>query len=159
MAETHRTATNASSQETWKLINRQGCRGYEVSSLGRIATYWRKGLSVGRTGDKKGGKGPSRRATERKILITGLERQGYLETRLVLHDEEDVTIRETWAPIHILVLEAFVGPRPMINGRKAEGRHLNDVRTDNRLENLAWGTHQDNVDDRERKGRNRPLVI
>lgn len=46
--------------------------------------------------------------------------------------------------IHALVLEAFVGPRP-------EGflvRHLNGDRTDNRLENLTWGTALENQRDR-----------
>lgn len=46
--------------------------------------------------------------------------------------------------IHSLVLEAFAGPRP--KGRVV--RHLNGVRTDNRLENLAYGTIQENADDR-----------
>lgn len=40
-------------------------------------------------------------------------------------------------PIHQLVLEAFVGPRP--DG--AESCHDNDVRSDNRRDNLKWDTH------------------
>ena len=46
--------------------------------------------------------------------------------------------------IHALVLEAFVGPRP----EGALVRHLNGDRTDNRLENLAWGTALENQRDR-----------
>ena len=45
--------------------------------------------------------------------------------------------------LHRVILETFVGPAP----EGAVARHLNDVRTDNRLENLAWGTQQENVDD------------
>jgi len=45
--------------------------------------------------------------------------------------------------VHHLVLEAFVGPKP----EGLECRHLNGVHTDNRLENLAWGTRGDNIRD------------
>ncbi len=47
--------------------------------------------------------------------------------------------------VHTLVLEAFVGSAPFAG---CECRHLNGDRTDNRLENLAWGTHRENTDDR-----------
>lgn len=51
-------------------------------------------------------------------------------------------------PVHHLVLKAFIGePEP-----GQESRHHNDVSDDNRLENLAWGTRQDNADDRKRNG-------
>lgn len=46
--------------------------------------------------------------------------------------------------LHRLLLEAFVGPCP--DGMEA--RHLNGVRDDCRLENLAWGTREENVQDR-----------
>jgi plasmid maintenance system antidote protein VapI len=50
------------------------------------------------------------------------------------------------ALVHLVVLLAFVGPLP--TGQ--ETRHLNGVRDDNRLENLCYGTreenHQDNLD-------------
>lgn len=45
--------------------------------------------------------------------------------------------------IHILMLEVFVGSRPP--GMYA--LHKNDIRTDNRLENLYWGTKRDNARD------------
>jgi hypothetical protein len=51
--------------------------------------------------------------------------------------------------VHTLMLEAFVGPRPFAG---ANGRHLNDVKTDNRMENLAWGTPSENNYDRVRNG-------
>jgi hypothetical protein len=51
--------------------------------------------------------------------------------------------------IHNLVLIAW--NRQPLPGE--EGRHLNGNPADNHLDNLAWGTPQDNSDDRVRHGR------
>ncbi len=53
------------------------------------------------------------------------------------------------AGIHVLVLEAFVGRRPLPTHH---ARHLNGDCHDNRIENLAWGTAQENADDSVRLG-------
>ncbi len=45
--------------------------------------------------------------------------------------------------VHQLVLEAFVGPRPS----RTLTRHINDIKMDNRLENLRWGTPSENTQD------------
>lgn len=45
--------------------------------------------------------------------------------------------------VHRLVLAAFVGPCPA--GMMC--RHLNGIPTDNRLENLRWGTAEENIAD------------
>lgn len=45
--------------------------------------------------------------------------------------------------VHTLVLLAFVGAP----GYAQEALHYNGVRDDNRLENLRWGTRQENMDD------------
>ena len=50
--------------------------------------------------------------------------------------------------VHRLVLMAFVGT-PLPN---QVARHLNGKPLDNRLENLAWGTQQENSDDAIRHG-------
>src|SRR5262245_6697532 len=46
--------------------------------------------------------------------------------------------------VHTLMLLAFIGPRPP----GCETRHKNGNRTDNWIDNLAWGTRQENADDR-----------
>ena len=51
--------------------------------------------------------------------------------------------------VHQIVLEAFVGPRPFDT---AVTRHLNGDPTDNRVENLAWGTQTENLYDSVRHG-------
>lgn len=50
--------------------------------------------------------------------------------------------------VHRMVLAAFVGPCP--GGMMC--RHLDGNPTNNRVENLAWGTPQENVDDAVRHG-------
>lgn len=49
--------------------------------------------------------------------------------------------------IHRLMLEAFVG-----NGDGLVSRHLDGDPTNNRLENLAWGTRKDNAQDASEHG-------
>jgi hypothetical protein len=49
-----------------------------------------------------------------------------------------------------LVAIAFHGPRP---DPKSELRHLDGDNSNNRPDNLAWGTHAENVADRDRHGR------
>lgn len=50
--------------------------------------------------------------------------------------------------VHRMVLETFVGP-----GDDKIGRHLDDDRTNNHLDNLAWGDKRDNAEDARRNGR------
>jgi hypothetical protein len=50
--------------------------------------------------------------------------------------------------VQALVLEAFVEPRPA----GMECCHGNDIKTDNRLENLRWATRSQNQYDRVRNG-------
>lgn len=60
-----------------------------------------------------------------------------------------VLVRRKKIRVHHAVLEAFIGPRPA----GMQCRHLNDEPTDNRVENLAWGTATENQADRRRNGR------
>jgi hypothetical protein len=70
----------------------------------------------------------------KKILRPGLSR-GYNWVCLFCDR------KRKFRSIHGLVLEAFVGPRPT----KYQANHKNFVRNDNRLENLEWLTHQENL--------------
>lgn len=57
--------------------------------------------------------------------------------------------------LHSMVMLAFVGPRPP--GKYV--LHNNDVKIDNRLENLRYGTPSENMDDQFRNGiRTRPKL-
>lgn len=51
--------------------------------------------------------------------------------------------------VHHLVLEAFIAPRPP----GYEALHANDIGTDNRAENLSWGTTSQNTLDKVKNGR------
>ncbi len=53
--------------------------------------------------------------------------------------------------VHHLVLEVFAGPCP--DG--LEAIHENDDKTDNRLENLSWGTHDRNCKLRRLNGKDK----
>ena len=104
---------------------------YEVSNMGRVRTYHMYG-----SWDKRNGVPQLRRpGRKNKIghLFVWLWKDGHHESR----------------SIHELVLTMFVGPRP--DGH--EGAHLNDTPADNRLTNLAWVTHAENM--RQMSERNR----
>lgn len=116
--------------EVWKAI--PGFVGaYEVSSTGRVRSLdrtitWVNGVEQFRKG---------------KELSLHLNSFGYHSVRLG---------RGRNYSVHRLVASAFIGEIP-------EGmvvRHLNDVPTDNRVENLAIGTQAENMQDMERNGNN-----
>ena len=52
--------------------------------------------------------------------------------------------------VHRLVAETFIGKRPT---PQHEVRHLDGDRSNNRVENLAWGTPKENAADRTAHGR------
>ncbi|MBT2467829.1 NUMOD4 motif-containing HNH endonuclease [Streptomyces sp. ISL-66] len=102
---------------------------YLVSSEGRIFSKER----IYPTGWRRGP----------RLMRLNLGKHGYL--RISLKDSHG--IRSTYQ-VHRLVARAFLGePQP---GHQA--RHLNGVRTDNRLDNLAWGTASENSFDAIRHG-------
>jgi hypothetical protein len=108
--------------EVWKdVVGFEGA--YEVSDMGRVR--------------HKGGR-----------IVPGHEIDGYRGVSLNFTNSRGHRDSKRRA-VHLLMLEAFVGPRPA----GMCSRHLNDVRSDNRLDNLAWGTHKENAADARRNGR------
>lgn len=75
-------------------------------------------------------------------------RATHVETQPNGFRREKVTIDGRSRYVHHLVLEAFVGPRP--SGWVA--RHLDGDGTNNRPENLSWGTNSENQMDRVEHG-------
>lgn len=120
--------------EHWKPVSGWG-DVYEVSDQGRVRSKPRIVLrSDGETRRLKGRVLRASRAnsTNNRYRSVGLSKDGKLYMKRV----------------HLLVAEAFIGPRP-------EGmvlRHLNDDTNDNRLANLAYGTIRDNSRDSVQNG-------
>ena len=117
------------SPEQWRAI--PGHEGmYEVSDIGRV-----RGLDRIVVSNIHGGK----RLVRGRMLKPWHQTAGYPWVTLGGRDKR---------AIHRLVLLAFVGPMPsgMIS------RHLNDVKTDNRLSNLQYGSQSQNRYDSVRNG-------
>lgn len=117
--------------EEWRPI--AGYEGlYDVSNLGRVRSHdrWvtrRNGKQVRWNG---------------RILKPNRGSKGHYRVNLF----KDGT--PTMAYIHQIVARAFVQnpeSRPLV-------RHLDDVKENNRADNLAWGTHSDNRKDALRNG-------
>lgn len=135
--------------EQWRDV--EGYEGiYKVSDLGRVkglartayrySPRWKcdsimriKEKIMGRYVFKYRYKGASRIRDDRPAaLLVSLSREGKASFRYVHH----------------LVLEAFVGLRP----QGTEACHWDGDATNNRLENLRWGTSSDNTADAIRLG-------
>ncbi|WP_052459590.1 HNH endonuclease [Tessaracoccus massiliensis] len=114
--------------EQWKVV--LWAPAYEVSDRGRVRSVARTVVdSLGRTRQLRG-----------VALALSRNNYGHLYVRL------RSTVR---AYVHRLVLEAFIGPCPAGH----ECCHRNDDPSDNRVENLYWGTRADNMLDRVANGK------
>ena len=71
--------------------------------------------------------------------------KGYLRVNL---RTDDYPAKTKAVNVHTLVLLTFVGERP----EGCECRHLNGNCLDNRLDNLSWGTHAENMNDQIKHG-------
>ena len=124
------------SAEKWRPI--PGFEGYyAVSNLGRVRSLPRR---------VERGHGKPLNLKGRIMQPEFRKNTGYYTVRLCREGDR----RHHY--IHRLVLMAFRGlPEP-----GEEGCHENDIRTDNRLENLRWDTHHANVQDAVKRDRLRP---
>lgn len=105
---------------------------YQVSNWGRVK-------SLSRVATRSNGRPHT---TREKIRRTPDNGRGY--TSVMLCDDGYETVAKT----HVLVAEAFFGERP----DNLVIRHLNDVKHDNRVVNIAYGTQAENVSDSIRNG-------
>lgn len=118
-------------REIWKPV--VGFEGmYEVYDLGRVRSLDRVVTSP----DAKSGY-PKRICG--RVLKLQKHSGGYAQVGLG---------RAGSALVHVLVLESFVGPRP----EDHEGCHFDGDKTNNRLDNVRWGTREDNCADKEKHG-------
>ena len=109
--------------EIWRNI--PGYEGlYQASSLGNIKSLYRFVKCV------HGG----RRSVPERILKPG---------RFCKAGHVSVTLGKgtNGKPVHQLIALTFIGPRP----KGADTRHLNGDPTNNRLDNLAYGTRTENI--------------
>lgn len=119
----------ATRAERWRPV--AGFYGYEVSDLGRVRSY-----------RPANGRGPMLRMPR---LLTPSVFAGKKYVRYGIRQGDRTVYRRA----HHLVLEAFVGPRP----EGMDGLHRDDDQANNALGNLRWGTHQQNVEDKIRNGK------
>lgn len=113
-------------KEIWKpIVNYVGF--YEVSNFGNVRSLgrllatgeYRNGKQLNCPIDKKGS----------GYIFANLSKNGIVKK----------------CSVHVLVLEAFVGPRP---NAFSHARHMDGDKTNPRLDNLKWGTPKENMQDK-----------
>lgn len=124
--------------EEWRPV--VGVEGYEVSNLGRVRSLDRE-IECPHWDKYAKRFVMTRRRLRGRLLRPGPQAPcGHLSVCLG---------RGNSRLVHVLVLEAFVGPKP----EGHEGAHWDDEPENNRLENLRWATRGDNLRDAVRNGR------
>lgn len=104
-----------------------GFPGYRVTADGDVLSYWTKGGAIG---------------TRATVLKAHTDKDGYRQL-VLMRDRKHCTKR-----VAAIVALAFLGecPKGMVI------RHLDGCNTNDRKDNLAYGTQQQNMDDREAHG-------
>lgn len=104
-------------EEIWKPCNIINCSNYEVSSFGRLRN----------------------RITGKYLKDTPHKHIGYIINGLVTDNKEELTIQRGR-----LVMMVFKPCAEMSIKGELDVDHLNNIKTDNRLENLEWVSHREN---------------
>ena len=124
--------------ENWKDI--KGYEGlYQVSDLGRVRSFDRVVRNNKTSSVKKG-----------RILKLHKQVDGYIRVALYGVDSKK------YLTVHRIVAKTFIGEQP---GDEYVVMHLNDCKGDNRLENLKWGTAQENSIDAYLKGLSKSPMV
>jgi len=129
--------------ESWRIVPSEP--HYEVSNLGRVRSLDFQVTCIG-----KGGNLYTRSHRGRMLKPVLQPGTGYFE--ITVDSARYVNNRRVprRRSIASMVLEAFVGSRP---SKQHQSRHLDDDPKNNKLTNLAWGLHADNMQDKKRNGR------
>lgn len=118
--------------ERWQPV--AGWPGYEVSDAGNVRSFWRR---------QRGANGTVAIDQDRpRQMRPHRTPAGYLNVRLTKAGKTRLVF------VHVLVLTAFVCPRP----KGADGCHNDGTRDNNHLHNLRWDTRRGNQSDRHRHG-------
>lgn len=108
-------------RERWRSV--PGYPAYQVSSSGRVRSL-----------------GTAKRPEGGVLRCSPSRATGYRYATLYRGEKGRTAGKKV--KVAVLVLTAFVGP-----GRGLDARHLDDVKTNDTLRNLSWGTRRDNVCD------------
>ncbi|MCX6204879.1 MAG: NUMOD4 motif-containing HNH endonuclease [Bacteroidetes bacterium] len=109
---------------------------YEISDTGKVNGMDRMVVSKKGLTRKKG-----------KLIKIRVNNDGYIEVRLSKDSRTTTTF------IHILIAKAFI-PNPL---NKLEVNHINGIKADNRIENLEWCTHSENMKHAYKMGLLKPI--
>ena len=129
--------------ELWRpVLNSDGW--YDVSNFGRVRTWIKRG---GRYFERT-------RLAEPKVLVAtpNSTKFPYLCVTIFVNG------RRYFAPVHRLVCEAFIGPRPG-SIREWDAGHDDDDQANNRLDNLKWCTRKANARDQVKNGRRKAKSV
>ena len=136
--------------ETWKPVDKIVLRngtvwnfeGYEISNYGRVRTYKQK---YGKVSKSNTYSGLSRPLLKTATIINGRpDNKGYIQFCLSDTNKKRHNVRA-----HTLVMQTFIG----IPDEYEVVCHFDDIKTNNRLDNLRYDTQKENIHDAIRNNR------